>query len=258
MNHMRLKYFASLAGAALSLALMGQASAQSVDGVTQADSARIQQAADSQQRVDAIANETDQVIVDYRQVLKQIENLRVYNAQLELQIADQVQQLADLAQSIDEATSMEVNLVPLQLQMVDALAQFVEMDLPFSLEERRERVERLAANMERSDLTTAEKFRQILEAYRIETDYGKNIENYSDTVVINGIELEVDILRVGRIALMYQTKDQAITGAWNATTEEWEQLPSGAYKSAVANGLRIAKQQAAIDIMSLPIAAPKG
>jgi predicted RNase H-like nuclease (RuvC/YqgF family) len=258
MSYSRLKFFAQAVGTVAGVLACSFVFAQSVDQAIDADQDKIQEAVQSQQRVTAIADQTDQIVQDYKQVLKQIENLRVYNAQLELQISDQRQQLTDLAQSIDEATSMEVNLVPLQLQMVDALSQFVEMDLPFSLEERRTRVDRLSSNMERSDLTTAEKFRQILEAYRIETDYGRNIENYSDTIDVNGVDLEVDVLRVGRIALMYQTKDQAITGAWNSTTQQWEELPAGQYRSAVAAGLRIARQQAAIDIMTLPITAPKG
>ena len=258
MNQFRLKYFAPLAGAAICLLASGFASAQSVDSVLEADNERIEAAVDSQQRVDAVADATDQIVSDYKIVLKEIENHRVYNAQLELQIAHQQTELADLALSIDRATSMEVGLVPLQLQMVEALEQFVEMDLPFRLEERRLRVERLASNLARSDLTTAEKFRQILEAYRIETDYGSNIDNYSDVININGSDLEVDVLRLGRIALMYQTKDQAITGAWNAATDAWEQIDSGTYKTAVATGLRIARKQAATDIMSLPIMAPRG
>src|SRR6056300_340505 len=154
MNQFRLKHFASLVGAAACLLLAGFASAQSVDSLMEADNERLQQAVQSQQSVDAMGSETEQIVADYRLVLKDIERWRVYNRQLELQIADQVVQLADLAQSIDEATSMEVNLVPLQLQMLDALAQYVELDLPFLLDERRARIERLEANMGRSDLST--------------------------------------------------------------------------------------------------------
>lgn len=258
MNHFRLKHFASLVGAAVCLLAAGFASAQSVDSVIEADNERIEQAAASQQRVDAMGSETDQIVADFRLVLKDIERWRVYNRQLELQIADQVEQLADLAQSIDEATSMEVNLVPLQLQMLDALSQYVELDLPFLLDERRARIERLEANMERSNLSTAEKFRQILEAYEIEAGYSQAIDDYSDVINVNGTDLEVDILRVGRIALMYQTKDQAITGAWNAQTGAWEELDAGTYKSAVQLGLRISKQQAAMEILNVPVAAPQG
>lgn len=258
MNQFRLKHFASLVGAAACLLLASFASAQSVDSVMEADNERLQQAVQSQQNVDAMGSETEQFVADYRLVLKDIERWRVYNRQLELQIADQLVQLADLAQSIDEATSMEVNLVPLQLQMLDALAQYVELDLPFLLDERRARIERLEANMDRSDLSTAEKFRQILEAYSIEAGYSQAIDDYSDVININGQELEVDILRVGRISLMYQTKDQASTGAWNTATDAWEELSSGDYKSAVALGLRISKQQAAMEILNVPVAAPQG
>lgn len=258
MNYSRLKYFASVAGAVVCLAFSSFALTQSVDDVMEADQAKTEDAVESQDRVDDIADETNQITQEYNNVLKQIENLRVYNAQLELQIEDQEEQLSDLAQSIDEATRMEVNLVPLQLQMVDALDQFVEMDMPFNKEERRDRVERLRENMDRSDLSTAEKFRQILEAYSIEIDYGKNLETYTDTVNVDGDELEVDVLRVGRIALLYQTKDQEITGAWNPNVGEWVQLPAGKYRSEVAQGIRIARQQAAIDMLSLPITAPQG
>lgn len=257
MNHFRLKYFASLVGAALCL-MAGSASAQSVDSVMDADGERIQQAVESQERVDAIGSETDQLVADYRLVLKDIEGRRVYNRQLELLIADQVVVLADLAQSIDRATSMEVDLVPLQLQMLDALSQYIELDLPFLLDERRARIERLENNMSRSDLSVAEKFRQVLEAYEIEAGYSQAIDDYSDIININGQELEVDILRVGRIALMYQTKDQASTGAWNTATGAWEELSSGDYKSAVQLGLRISKQQAAMEILNVPVAAPQG
>lgn len=258
MNHFRLKHFASLVGAAVCLVAAGFVSAQSVDSIMEADNERIQQAVESQQRVDNMASETDQLVADYRLVLKDIEGRRVYNRQIELQIADQVVVLADLAQSIDRATSMEVDLVPLQLQMLDALSDYVELDLPFLLDERRARIERLENNMSRSDLSVAEKFRQILEAYQIEAGYSQAIDDYSDIISINGQELEVDILRVGRIALLYQTKDQASTGAWNTATGAWEELSAGEYKSAVQLGLRISKQQAAMEILNVPVAAPQG
>ena len=258
MNLFRLKYFAPAAGAALCLVMASFASAQSVDDIMEADAARIAQAAQSQQRVDAIASETDTLVNQFRTVLKDIENLRVRNRQLELQIADQEQILADLAQSIDEATSMEVDLVPMQLQMVNALEQFIELDLPFRLNERRERVDRLVSNMDRSDLSTAEKFRQILEAYRIEREYSVAIDNYTATIPVGGVDLEVDILRLGRIALTYQTKDQAITGAWNKDTQQWEQIDSGTFRNAIALGLRIAREQAAPELVQVPIPAPQG
>ncbi|HAD10475.1 MAG TPA: hypothetical protein DCF62_13420, partial [Porticoccaceae bacterium] len=38
---------------------------------------------------------------------------------------------------------------------------------------------------------------------------------------------------------------------------QWQALPSGEYRSAVAKAVRIAKKQAAIDVLRLPIQSPE-
>jgi len=57
--------------------------------------------------------------------------------------------------------------------------------------------------------------------------------------------------------LTYQTPDQDITGAWNSETKQWEKVDSGKFRTAVNKGIKIAKKQAAIDILTLPIVAPE-
>ena len=91
--------------------------------------------------------------------------------------------------------------------------QFVDLDVPFLLEERKERVAKLNELMERDDVTVAEKFRKVTEAYQIEMDYGSTIEPYKDTVNIDGGTREVDFLRVGRVSLIYQSQDGQVSGA---------------------------------------------
>ena len=234
------------------------AQAQSPEDVIDAASQIADSAAASQEQVDNIADATITLFDEYQVVAKQVEGLKVYNAQLQLQIDDQEEQISNLDRSIDEASIMEAQLAPVMVEMIESLRQFIELDLPFHLEARRDSVERLENNLGRSDITSAEKFRQILEVFKIESDYGLNLETYTDTIVINGSELDVNILRLGRVALMYQTLDEAVTGAWNSASDSWETLDAGQYKNAVSQGLRIAKKQAAIDILSLPIAAPQG
>ena len=62
---------------------------------------------------------------------------------------------------------------------------------------------------------------------------------------------------VGRIALVYQTTDTQISGAYNKATGQWEQIDSGEYRAAILKGLKIAKKQATTDIMDMPILAPE-
>lgn len=232
--------------------------AQSVDDVLNEASGIAPAAAAGQGQIDGIDDATTRLFDEFQVVAKQVEGLKVYNAQLQLQIDDQERQIANLDRSIDEASIMGVQIAPVMVEMIESLKQFIELDLPFHIDDRRDSIVRLEDNLGRSDITSAEKFRQILEVYKIETDYGLNIETYPDTIVLNGTELDVNIFRVGRIAMMYQTLDEAVTGAWNANSRSWETIDSGEYGNAVSDGIRIARRQAAIDMLNLPIAAPQG
>ena len=116
----------------------------------------------------------------------------------------------------------------------------------------------LNINLDSAKFSAAEKFRQILEVYDIESAYSLSLESYRDMVDINsdGSEVEVEMLRIGRVALMYQTKDKSQTGAWNKTTGSWETLGSE-YRRAVNQGIRIAKKLSPQDVMEMPITAPE-
>jgi len=229
--------------------------AQTVDSVVQQSVDNALALKSAQERIDGIAEQTDKLLQDYRVVTKQIEGLKVYNAQQELQIADQVNSLTSLEESIASAATMERDVLPLMINMIDGLEQFVQLDLPFSLEERSNRVAKLRENLGRSNLSTAEMFRQVLEAYKIELDYGNNIETYTQTEMVDGVELDVNILRIGRIALMYQTKDQTQSAMWHKENGSWAALGSD-WNSRISDGIKIANKQAPIEIMTIPVDAP--
>ncbi len=211
----------------------------------------------SQKRINKIADETATLLQEFKTINKQIEGLQVYNTQLEKQIANQLEVIKDLETSIDNVTVIERQIQPLILRMLDGLEQFVALDVPFHMDERRDRLDMLRNNQERADISVAEKFRQVLEAYKIEAEYGRKLDTYRDTLNVGGQEREVNILRVGRIALMYQTTDTELSGAWDQRQRAWVELNSGEYRSAILKGIRIAKKQATIDIMNLPILAPE-
>lgn len=206
----------------------------------------------SQAQVDALTEDTRKLLGEYKTVLKEIEGLRVYNRQLEKQIANQEKEMSQLAQSIDDVTVIERQITPLMLRMIDGIEQFVELDTPFLLEERRARVERLRETMDRADVAVSEKFSQVLRAFQIENEYGRTMEAYSDTITLNGVERKVDMLKVGRIALVYQTPDGAETGMWNPSIKDWEQVDDS-YQSSIKQGIRMARQQASIDMLGIPV-----
>ena len=218
---------------------------------------KAQAAKKSQDKIDGIVSQTDALLQDYKTVSKQIDGLNVYNARLQKQVDDQLRRLGDIDTSIEQVTVIQRQIMPLVVKMIDGLEQFVSLDVPFLKEERAERIGFLRANVDRSDLTTAEKFRQVLEAYKIENEYGRKIDTYDGTVEIDGAEREVKFFRVGRIALLYQTTDTEISGVWDQENRQWQKLENSEYRSAIQKGLRIARKQASIDILKLPISAPE-
>ncbi len=234
----------------------GQTLAQSVEGALGAASSMDDAARSSQARIDETVDETQRLARQYSAIMKEIDGLEVYNALLEKQIASQNQEMADLNDSIDRVAVIERQVTPLMLKMIDALEQFVELDMPFLLEERRQRVGFLRTLLERSDVTVAEKFRRLLEAYEIENDYGRTIESYKGSLEVEGADREVDFLRIGRIALLYQTVDAKIFGMWDQGKQAWVPLPA-AYRNQIRNGIKMAEKQIAPNLLTLPISAPE-
>ena len=141
------------------------------------------------------------------------------------------------------------------LKMIEAIDLFVQSDVPFQQAERGKRVQTLQDMMGRSDVSVAEKYRKVMDAYQKEMDYGRTIKTYRATMQLDGAEREVDFLRVGRVALMYQTLDGENIGIWNNDSRQFEALENE-YKSKLAMALRIAREQAAPDLIKIPVAAP--
>ena len=250
------KMFAALAMSALAFLAMPvswyASHAQDLGAIVDVAQAATADGAASQSRIDNLDDETDQLTRDYRVALKQLAALREYNAQLEKLIDGQKKEMVSVRKQIDDVTNVDRTIMPLMFRMIDALDQFVKLDMPFLADERRARVANLRALMDRSDANPAEKYRKILEAYEIENEYGRTIEAYEGEMDINGETRTVSFLRIGRVALVYQTLDGEESGAWDQAQGQFTDL-DGDFDSELRSALRIAKQQAAPDLMVVPV-----
>ena len=210
---------------------------------------------DSQIIVSNLSDERQNLLGQYRLVLQQIDRLIAYNDYVERLIVDQEAQITDIGKQLDQFALIERGIVPLMLDSIEILDKFIDLDVPFLLEERKARVARLRIIMNLSDVTVSEKYRQIMDAYQIETTYGRDIEAYTGLLKIDGESRQVDFLRIGRTSLTYQTPDQEETGFWNKQAGQWEKLPNK-YQSYVTQGLRVARKQVTPNLLELPIEAP--
>jgi hypothetical protein len=243
------------AGAVIGAASAVQAS--TLESILKVGEANNEAARKSQAKIDRLADETRDLLTDYKTVMKQIDGLKVYNARLQRQIDNQMKRIDQIDESIGQVTVIQRQMTPLVIRMIEGLEKFIELDVPFHMEEREQRLAFLRANLDRSDVSVAEKFRHVLEAYKIENEYGRKIDAYKGSVEIDGVERDVNFFRVGRVALLYQTTDTEVSGAWDQRSRTWVPLARGEYRNAIMKGLRIARKEASIDLMNLPVAAPE-
>ena len=236
------------------IAIPGSVFAQTVDQVLEADQRRLNLAQQSQERINGIVEGTRSLEDQYRAINKEIDGLRVYNRLMSAQTGGQKAILEDIALSMDQVDVINRQIVPLMTRMIDGLEQSIALDVPFLMEERTARVDTLKDIMERSDVSVAEKFRKVMEAYQIENDYGTSSEYYTQTLTFDDQPRSYNILRIGRVGLYFQSEDAQTTGRWDNESRQW--VLDDSARNEVRKGLRMAKELIAPEIIVIPVAAP--
>ena len=250
---------AALITAAFIAAVAAGSAVQAQTGVTPSVNEQMganKAAVASQTRINGMDDDTQRMLGDYRATLRETESLRRYNEQLELQIKSQEQEIGSINDQINEIEHTNREIYPLMQRMIETLDKFVQLDVPFNKAERAKRVQALKEIMTRADVSTAEKFRRILEGYSVEMEFGRTLEAYEDKLEVAGAESRtVNFLRIGRVALMYQTLDADETGYWDTDKKDW--VKDNGYKSEVKDGLKIARKSKAPDLLIAPVHAPE-
>lgn len=207
----------------------------------------------------AVMAQSPNVDKAFARELKLVEGLKVYNDQLVKQLAAQKEAKREILVSIEQSKGLEPQVAPLLNKMLSALEQFVQADLPFHQDSRLESIGRLKSLMVAPEASTSDRFRNIMDIYTVETEYGNSYEAYKATLDVagNGEEIEVDMLRIGRVALFYQTRDQKVSGMWDSENKAWKTLPSGTNRN-VRTAIKVAAKTVAPELLSLPISAPEG
>tara|TARA_B100000963_G_C22502224_1_gene614401 strand:+ start:172 stop:903 length:732 start_codon:yes stop_codon:yes gene_type:complete len=235
------------------IAFTGSVFAQSVDQVLEADKRRLNLAQESQERINNIVEGTRSLEDQYRSVNKEIDGLKVYNRLMRAQVEGQLATLEDIGLSMDQVDIINRQIFPLMERMIDGLRQSIGLDIPFLLDERTQRVNDLEDIMERSDVSVAEKFRKVMEAYQIENEFGWTGDFYTQSLTIDGVTRSFNMLRIGRIGLYFQSDDASVTGRWDNASREW--VIDNSSRNEIRKGLRMARQLIAPELISIPVPA---
>jgi len=210
----------------------------------------------SQETVDTLVDETRDMLHEYRSAIRSTDSLKVYNRQMVKLTAKQKEKLESIYRQLGHIQITQREILPLMLNMIRVLEEFMSLDMPFLQEERSTRLSAIKEMMDQPDVNLPDKFRRIMQAYQIEMEYGRTIEAYTDSIQIDGQDNTVDILRIGRVAILYITLDNRKTGYWDKNKKSWEPL-SDDFLRSVQKGIKIARKQTSPDLFNIPVTSPE-
>lgn len=201
-----------------------------------------------QEKIDK-ENERESILLDkYKYTNKELQNTIKYNNQLSDLIKSQNTEIRGIDKQLVEIEQTQKNIYPLMADMITSLKKLIEADTPFLLKERINRVEKLELNLARADIKTAEKFRIILEAFKIEYDYANSIESYESEIN----NKTYNMLRIGRAGLYFQSLDFKSYGYWDNKNKSWIDVQDSTARSNIRTAIKIAKKQQNVELLELP------
>lgn len=160
-------------------------------------------------------------------------------------ISRKTKQLEDIAE-------IEGRMSPFLCDLLDKIKKLNARDLPFLQEERQKRIQALEELNANPEIPVSEKFRKLMEALLVETEYGTTIEVYQQTVPLSGEETLVNIFRLGRLRLFYQTLDKQQCGFFNPAQKKWEPLENS-YLKTIQAAIDMGSKRKPVEILTLPI-----
>ena len=191
----------------------------------------------------------------YAQAVTEAESLERFNVQLEEQVRSQQEEIASIEEQLVRIETTQREVQPLMQRMVDSLARFIELDVPFLMEERTNRITELQTAMARADIPIAEKYRLLVDAYQAELEYGRTLDAYEGRLGTGADARTVEFARLGRISLMYRTLDGEETGYWDANQKTW--VVDNSYAEAVEEAIRVARREGSQELLTVPVPAPQ-
>lgn len=211
-----------------------------------------QQGAESQSTILKSKETTQQLLGEFQALNHELDQLKINQAHLLQTQAQQVRSINSLNKQLNEIETTEKAIVPHLLSMIDWLDNFVTDDVPFHTKERQQRVSYLKLSMIDPDINLPERYRRVLEAYQIESEYGYTIESFTHTINVLSEPLSVNILRVGRVGLYYQSDDGQRSGYWDREQDVWKTAQAD-IEDEIKKGLLISQKQRPHSLLILPV-----
>jgi len=236
----------------LVLAATAAKSAEGPQGVKQRLEQALEKQVDIQEQVRRWSQEKQTLVNEILSLKTRLQWHRYQNEKYGAYIERERENIAELERRKKEMKTLRMKLEPYLDEVIADLEAFVDRDLTFLSGERSERIAYLKESMNDYHLSMSEKLRRVLEALQVEARYGRSTGVDTRTLRVNGQTLQVQVLRVGRIARFYRSLDGERVGRWSEAEGSWQPLPRD-YSRSVKQAMDMAQRKQAVDLVDLPI-----
>lgn len=226
--------------------------ASNMDDVKNSINTLNEASAKSQAKIDKLDSQTRQALLEYRALNAKLSSLSSYDKQLNGTIEAQKKQINSLNTQLSSINETKQSIYPLMEKMVKTFDEFIQKDTPFLSHERKKRAKQLKDLLDDSTVSLVEKYKRVLEAYKIENSFSNNIESYNGDLKLNGENIKVDFLRIGRVGLYYLTLDGKNAGFYDESSKSFKPL-NEKYLKHIKQAVKIAKKLSAPNVLILPV-----
>ena len=126
---------------------------------------------DAQKKIDNLDIKSKEIYYEFKDTVAEYKSLKTYDDQLQEIINAQKSEIKSILKQIDSLDSTNKDILPFLKRMIDVLREFVLLDMPFLKDERIATVDNLDEIILQANVTTAEKFRKVFEAYQSEYNF---------------------------------------------------------------------------------------
>lgn len=196
---------------------------------------------------------------DKADLTARFEALRAAQSQLQAQkealgqtIAEARERIAAKERQLADIDQIATRIQPFLNETIGVLKTSVAGGSPFLKAERETRIACLESMMGDPDVSLSEKYRKVMEALLVEAEYGVTIETYQESISLDGQPVLVDIFRLGRISLFYQSLDRRHCGVYNVASGNWQALPA-THNPDIQAAIDIAAKRKPVELLNLPL-----
>ncbi len=206
----------------------------------------------TQEQAETWADRKSALSREYDTLSADLPRLQEQHRRLTEQLRASEERSADLETQRLSLEQIRQRLEPFLEKVYERLTETVSDGLPFLPEEREARLAGLRATLDNPEALPGEKFRKIMETLAIESEYGRTVEVNRRKIQLDREAVQVDVLRVGRVALLFESLDRSFTGFYDPAEACWKKLSTGDGRD-IRTTLEIAVRQRPADIVTLPV-----